>query len=213
MPSDIFEFWSQMRRGEKIHPADREVLARLDPKKHGFRLDCLPACFGGPLRTASLVLLWLSPGFQETDAIEADTEEGRDYYLRRWQGNEPLRGGPHSWIENRTRSFGDWRKLSDQVAILNIGAYHSATFNDYSALAALPSSRVCLDWAQSVLFREAETGRRIVICLRASSYWGLERGRQYGDGLFAPMVTRSGHLVRNDERERLIRLVKARVSA
>jgi hypothetical protein len=60
---DIFEFWSQIGRGEKIHPADRSAFARMDAKRHGFRLDCLPAAFGGRLRDAPVVMLYLSPGF------------------------------------------------------------------------------------------------------------------------------------------------------
>jgi hypothetical protein len=34
----------------------------------------------------------------------------------------------------------------------------------YASLLALPSSRVSMEWAQSVLFPQAEAGRRIVIC-------------------------------------------------
>ena len=49
---DIFEFWSQIGRGENVHPADRKVFDRMDPKRHGFRLDCLPSSFGGRLREA-----------------------------------------------------------------------------------------------------------------------------------------------------------------
>jgi hypothetical protein len=30
------------------------------PEKHGFELDCLPGCFAGPLKTASVVLLYLT---------------------------------------------------------------------------------------------------------------------------------------------------------
>jgi len=52
---DIFEFWSQIKRGETVHPADREVFARINPEKHGFQLDCLPASYGGKLKTAPVV--------------------------------------------------------------------------------------------------------------------------------------------------------------
>ena len=50
-------------RGENVHPVDRKVFERMDPHKHGFRLDCLPSSFGGRLRDAPVVLLYLSPGF------------------------------------------------------------------------------------------------------------------------------------------------------
>ena len=67
MTVDIFEFWSQIGWGENVHPADRKVFDRMDPHKHGFRLDCLPSSFGGLLRDAPVVLLYLSPGFGEQD--------------------------------------------------------------------------------------------------------------------------------------------------
>jgi hypothetical protein len=212
MPQDIFDFWSQIRRGEKIHPADKHVFRRMNPERHGFQLECLPACFAGPLRTAQVVLLYLSPGFDEAEIARAKTKECRDLYFRRWKGNEPLSDSSTSWFKSRTRNFGDWENVRHKVAILNIGAYHSKTFNDYSVLAALPSSRVSLEWAQNKLFPEAEAGKRIVICMRSASYWGLEQGKSYRGSLFAPLVNRSGHLIRDDKRERLIELVRERLS-
>jgi hypothetical protein len=50
-------------------------------KRHGFRLGCLPAAFGGRLRDAPVVLLYLSPGFSNADLAAAKTEEGKDYYV------------------------------------------------------------------------------------------------------------------------------------
>ena len=88
MTQDIFEFWSQIDRGEHIHPADKIVFDRMRPKQHGFRLDCLPGCFGGRLRDAPIVLLYLSPGFSDRDVADAKTKEGKDYYYRRYRGYE-----------------------------------------------------------------------------------------------------------------------------
>jgi hypothetical protein len=68
-----------------------------------------------------------------------------------------------------------------------------------------------MEWAQSVLFPEAEAGRRIVICMRSAPYWGLDPGRRYGKCLFAPLVNRSGHLIKNDDNRRLIKLVRPRI--
>lgn len=149
-----------------------------------------------------MVLLYLSPGFRPQDATDALKPEVQDYYFRRWQGEEPL-PEDSPWAKSRTKDFGRWNDIRNKVAILNIGAYHSKTFNDYSVLASLPSSRVSIEWAQSYLFPEAEARRRIVICLRASSFWGLERGRTYGN-LFAPEVTRAGFLVRSKAKHQLI---------
>src|SRR5690348_6562988 len=91
-PESIFNFW-RIPCGTKVHPADVEVFKRLDPKRHGLQLQCLPASFAGPLRKAPLVLLFLSPGFKEKERDEADakTRAGREFYHRQWQGNEPLR--------------------------------------------------------------------------------------------------------------------------
>jgi hypothetical protein len=138
--------------------------------------------------------------------------EYRDLYFRRWQRNEPLSDSYTNWFKSRTRSFGEWDNVRHKVAILNIGAYHSKTFKDHSVLAALPSSRVSLEWAQSERFPKAEVGKRIVICMRSASYWGLEYGKQYHGCLFAPLVNRGGRLIRNNKRERLIELVRAKLS-
>jgi hypothetical protein len=211
--TDIFEFWSRMKRGERIHPADKEVFDRINPEKHGFELDCLPACFAGRLKTAKVVLLYLSPGYGQADANDAKTEEGKDYYFRRWQGDEPFRAtGPGvSWVESKTKIFGDYEMARNHFALLNIGAYHSPTLKDYGSLLALPSSRVSLSWAQETLFPEAEAGKRIVICLRSAAYWGLDVGREDKGTLFAPAFNRSGHLLKGAQRDKIIELVKKRI--
>jgi hypothetical protein len=103
--TDIFEFWSQIGRGENVHPADRKVFDRMDPQKHGFRLDCLPSSFGGRLRDAPVVLLYLSPGFGDQDLIDAQTDEGKDYYVRRWRGYEPIRDIKSNWMLSRNQEF------------------------------------------------------------------------------------------------------------
>jgi hypothetical protein len=119
MPPDIFEFWSRMPRGANIHPDDQPIFDRLNPKKHGFQLGCLPASFNGPLRTAGLILLYLSPGFEGHEVRDAKTPEWQDYYFRRWQGNEPIRADA-SWVKSRTAYFGNWEDLRHS-AVLNIG--------------------------------------------------------------------------------------------
>jgi hypothetical protein len=210
---DIFEFWSQIARGEHIHPADKRVFSRMRPEKHGFRLDCLPGCFGGRLRDAPVVLLYLSPGFGEQDVIDAKTDERKDYYVRRWRGYEPIRNIESNWMLSRTRDFGDYNAVKDKIALLNIGAYHSVDVRSFASLLALPSSRVSLGWAQDVLFPDAEAGKRIVICMRSASYWGLEQGRKYDGTLFAPKVNRSGYLIKNDDKRGLVDIVRNRLAS
>jgi hypothetical protein len=189
----------------------------MEPKKHGFSLECLPAAFGGRLRTAPVVLLYLSPGLSAADIADANTDEGKDYYLRRWSGDEPMRdlGGATGtpWMASRTKRFGSYDVVKDKIALFNIGAYHSKDVKSYAALTALPSSRASLDWAQNVLFPAAEGGERIVVCMRSAGYWGLETGRRYGAGLFAPRVTRQGHFIKDRENGKLIELVRTRLNS
>src|SRR5258705_8680792 len=144
----------------------------MNPERHGFKLNCLPGCFAGPLKTASVVLLYLSPGYSEADEADAKSNKGKDYRFRSWKGHEPFRNtGPgESWLSSRTRNFCDYETVRNKFAILNIGAYHSKNLKDYGSLLALPSSRVSLAWAQETLFPEAEAGKRIVICMRSAAY-------------------------------------------
>jgi hypothetical protein len=205
---DIFEFWSLIGRGENVHPADRSVFARMNPIKHGFRLDCLPSSFGGRLGDAPVVPLYLSPGFGDQDVNDAQTEEGKDYYVRRWAGYEPIRDIKSNWMLSRTKHFGDYDTVRNKIALLNIGAYHSVDVKSFGSLLALPSSRVSLGWAQDVLFPDAEAGKRVVICMRSACWWGLAQGRKYEGGLFAPQVNRSGYLLKNEANDRLVELVQ-----
>ena len=208
--TDIFSFWAVVRRSDRVHAADRDVFARV--KNHGFDLKCLPGCFGGKLRTAPVVLLYLSPGWSKQDRIEAKSKKVQDYYMHRRGGHEPFRteGAGTKWVKSRTKCFGDWDRIGSKIAILNIGAYHSKSFTDAPLLAALPSSRVSIEWAQEVLFPQAMAGKRVVICLRAARFWGLEVGRQYGRSLFAPHVTRAGHMMHGAMRGRIIEAVKTK---
>jgi hypothetical protein len=212
--TDIFKFWSDMKRGERIHPSDKEVFGRMNPEKHGFELDCLPASFAGRLKTASVVLLYLSPGYSKADVTDAQTEETKDYYFRRWQGDEPFRDkGPGvSWVTSRTKIFADYAAVQKHFALFNIGAYHSKNLKDYASMLALPSSRVSLSWAQETLFPEAEAGKRIVICLRSAAYWGLDVGCEYRGTLFAPPCNRGGYLLNGAQREKIIELVRKRIA-
>jgi hypothetical protein len=201
---DIFQFWQSVPPSDHIHPADREVFARVSGDY--FSQNALPGCYMGPLRIAPIVLLFLSPGASEEDE---PTEPLIDWHLRTRAGMEPLiskslHASAFRWWTTRTKFLErSIEERAQKVAILNIGAYHSKTFEAHGLLAALPSSRVALDWAQNVLFRQAEAGERVVICLRAAKYWGLEAGREYSGTLFAPRVTRGGHIL-HAAREKIV---------
>jgi hypothetical protein len=211
MSQDIFEFWSEVAPGERVHPRDRYAMQRVE---HGFDLRCLPACYGGPLRTAPVVLLYLSPGLKQEDIDEADTPEGQARYVARRTGHQPLRGPQEhvaawQWWSQRTKQFGPWEQLRDKVAVFNISGYHSARFMHPHVLAALPSCRVSIGWAQDVLFPQAERGKRVVICMRSARYWGLGTAARYGQSLFVPPVNRGGHMLQSTIRDDVIAAVRA----
>jgi hypothetical protein len=73
---------------------------------------------------------------------------------------------------------------------------------DGALLSKLPSSQVAMNWAVSHLFVQARARKRVVICMRATKRWGLTSGNHDG-WLFAPRVTRGGHMF-NDENRQLI---------
>lgn len=208
--TDIFKFWSMIGKAETIHPLDQPIFDRLN-NSHGFDLRCLPCNFGGRLRTAPIVLLYLSPGFSETDVRIARSKDGRERYVKQRTGRLGFTDDhpeAASWRRARLAWLGEPDAIRGKVAIANIGAYHSRTFADHHVLAALPSSRAMLDWTQSVLFPQAERGDRMVVCLRAANIWGLEAGRRYGKALFAPQTTRSGHMQRGQLRDSIERMAR-----
>jgi hypothetical protein len=211
MTENIFRFWAKIKRHEKIHPADRDVFDRVGRRGHGLDLRCLPGCFGGPLRNAPVVLLFLSPGFGPQDLKDARTSQGQARYAEQRKGYLKLRARTehpdgHKWLVSKTKAFGiEFEKLRRKIAVLNIGAYHSKEFKDYPLLAALPSSRVSLEWAQNKLFPQAIRGERVVICLRAAHFWGLAEGKTYGRSLFAPSVTRGGHMRKKTRKQNKMR--------
>jgi hypothetical protein len=208
--ANIFKFWSKIGQADTIHPLDRPVFDRLKDS-HGFDLRCLPSNVAGKLRTAPVVLLYLSPGFADTDVRIAKSREGQEHYLKQRTGNEgfdDLNPAAARWRKARLRWLGEPSVVNERVAIANIGAYHFKAFTDHHILAALPSSRAMLDWAQAVLFPQAERGERMVVCMRAANFWGLEAGRRYGKSLFAPHTTRGGHMKRGKLRDEIEREAK-----
>ena len=135
MTIDLFEFWSACSPTDRIHPTDRDVFDRLKDS-HGFDLQCLPCCFMGPLKTAPVVLLYLSFGLDDEDLVEATCERGRDRYMKMRLGTQPLPGPDEhriawTWWTSRTKCFGGkWQDLRTKIATLEICAYHSRKFRD-----------------------------------------------------------------------------------
>lgn len=212
MSRDIFQFWSEIPDDVFEHPEDRLVLQRV---KHNFARDCLPGAYRGRLRTAAVVLLFLSPGLDSGDAAHCSTPEGRNYYARQRTGEcnlpeEEEHPSAYKWLTRIFRQFDiDYEEARPNVATLNIGAYKSKSFDDWPMLAALPSSRVALDWAQSVLFPEAEAGKRVVVCLRAPKFWGL--GGEPVVSLYCPACGRDAVMRHGPMRERIKAAVKVTI--
>jgi len=142
--------------------------------------------YTGRLRTAAVVLLFLFPGLDSNDTTHCGTQQGRHYYASQRTGecdlpDEKEHHAAYKWLTKIIGQFDiEYEQARSTVATLNIGAYKSKTFDDWHMLAALPSSRVGLDWAQSVLFPQAEAGERVVVCLRSPKYWGLKSGKSVG---------------------------------
>ena len=135
--------------------------------------------------------------------------------MRKYKGDEQFldpSGGGSPWFASRTKCFGPWETVRHYISVLNIGAYNSKTFEDAPLLAALPSSRMSLSYAQEVLFPQAMAGERVVVCMRAARFWGLDTGKREGEALFAPEVTRGGFMKRNEMREEVIEVVKAAIA-
>ena len=195
---DIFDFWAEMPSGARIHPRDAAVLQRAE---HRFEKDGLPCPFMGPLRTAPVVLLFLSPGFDEGARSHAASDASRTWSREQRSGRQPLPSKEQNepgwkWWTDTVRQFDIVEDVARyRIAFLNISAYPSASFWDWPMLCALPSCRVMLEWTQGVLFPQAEVGDRTVVCMRSAPYWGLGKDALVGRALFAPSVTRRGHLL------------------
>jgi hypothetical protein len=209
---DLFQFWSEISDDAFEHPEDRHVLQRVETK---FARNCLPQAYRGRLRTAAVVLLFLSPGLDSGDAAHCSTPKGRLYYAHQRGGEcdlpeENEHPSAYKWLTKILRQFDiDYEEARSSVATLNIGAYKSESFVDWPMLAALPSSRVALDWAQSVLFPRAEAGERVVVCLRSPRYWGL--GGEPVGSLFCPPCGRNAFMNHCEMRERVKVAVKTAI--
>ena len=212
--ADIFDFWAACPEQAETHPCDAKVFSRVD---HGFDLNVPPIAYTGPLRTAPVVLLFLSPGLGPADREHAETNDGRAWYQTQRSGHALMptkeeHAGAWTWWSRIVRQFGiEPMQVRDKLAILNIGAYHSEGFHDWHMLTALPSSRAAVNWAQCVLFPRAEAGERIVVCLRSAKLWGLRKSECNGGTLYAPKHGRGGIMDNGPLREEISARVRERI--
>jgi hypothetical protein len=212
---DLFDFWSGLAADAHSHPEDGPVLQHF---LNCFQRECPPSPCLGPLKTAPVVLLFLNPGFSDPfDLNHAKEERGQSYYRQQRSGvanlsTENEHGPAWKWWTTIVKQFeiGEPNQLIDKIAFLNIAPYKSEDFKAWHMLAVLPSSRVCLQWAQSVLFPQARAKDRVVICLRSAKYWGL--GKSEGH-LFVPKTTMSGFMHKDEVRAEIVRAVQSTLSA
>ncbi|MCP1998632.1 hypothetical protein [Nitrobacter winogradskyi] len=207
---DIFEYWKDVDPRTLVHPEDRPFF---DSNKHRLCLSCLPVPYYGPLKTAKIVLLYLNPGLTQRDIVAASDPTEQDFFWRQRQGYEYLRDQEgrkeKSWWFLRTKYFGlETEFIRKNLAVVQLCAYHSQSFKDWSLLTKLPSCKVAFEWTQNFLIPQAKRGERIVVCLRSPKYWGLEAGRKYEGQLFSPKTTRQG-LALLSERAELVPAIKA----
>lgn len=203
---DIFDFWKGVGPQVKVHPSDEPIFKQAgssDP----FKLECLPTPFYGPLRTASVVLLYSNPGFSQKDVEAGNDPSEQGFYHKQRQGNESLRSQigltKKSWWVSRTKRIcADPEFLRSRLAVLELCPYHSTEFKNVKLVKQLPSYNVALNWAHSELFPRARAKQIVVICLRAAKHWRLQENSNDGF-LFVPKVNRSGHMLK-DGREVVI---------
>jgi hypothetical protein len=211
---DIFKFWQGLTGDDaRVHPADKNVLTRV---KHHFEDRCFAEPFRGPLRTAPVVLLFLAPGLHERDLVHSPDADA--FYSRQRTGrcdlpSEEEHKTARDWAIQVIKQFDvDYESVRSKFAFLNIAPYRSPRFHDRNMLAALPSARVALGWAQTVLFPEAEDGNRTVVCLRSPTYWGFDKGERYGKSLFAPECNRAGRMHNGKTRDEAVSAVRRAIS-
>jgi hypothetical protein len=214
--SSLFDFWAQIAPDASQHPEDRAILKRVGTS---FDFRCLPSPIVGRLQNAPVVLLFLSPGLDEADVAHAATEQGRNHYADQRSGygylpSEEEHSSAAAWLKKIVKQFDiDYADARSAIAVLNLGAYKSKTFDDWHMLSALPSSRRALDWAQSYLFPQAMANERVVVCLRSAKYWGLDKGSTEEGHLYAPQHSRSGFMIANEMRTRVKDAVQRAVVA
>jgi hypothetical protein len=208
----LLQFWAKAIPSLQVHPDD---VAALDDKRHKHKLarDVLVGPWMGPLRSAPVVLLTLNGKLAGVgvEQREATIPSAREEMARNLLGDAPLpdwrfnRGG-REWTEGHFPQFGiTYESAAPKVAFINLIAYRSAEGGKDMRMAdRLASSRIVRAWARDTLFPEAEAGERVVVCLcqaRGCDAWGLDYGTKRGQTLFAPHVTRRGHIFLDERGE------------
>src|SRR5262249_34503233 len=165
---DFLRFWEKVKPSLHIHPDDAMALKS---HRHALELGALVGPFMGPVRSAPVVLLTLNGGFNGAEIAEAKVQSARDEMAYNLGGNAPLptfATNPKGrvWAEARLRQFGlNYQNAGSKVAFINLIPYRSSegSKDKKRMIPHLASSRIVLAWACDTLFREAESGKRVVV--------------------------------------------------
>lgn len=187
---DLVNFWQELPDGGYIHPADQPVM---DGNSHNLERDHVPTPWSGPILNARIFLLYTNAGIsKENDLVNPDWEQSqRDYenILREnlngvttnytfTEGYRERDGGAN-WLESRLRHVFSNDQIIQNiiirnlVAVLDLVAYRSSTFNDDHIINALTSSRAILATVHDELLPLAERGEIFVACMRRYRNWGI----------------------------------------
>lgn len=209
---DFLQFWAKAIPSLQVHPDDDIALKS---HRHTLELDTLVGPFMGPVRTAPVVLLTLNPGSSGVEQNEAKMPDVRELVARNPGGEAPLptfETNPEGlkWTASRLAQFGlSYEVAKLKVAFVNLMPYRSkAGAKDMRMSGCLESVRLVRAWARDTLFREAEAGNRVVVCLRSAREWGLEPDSQRGRSLFTPKFPRGGFMFHGPVRDKVSMTVR-----
>jgi hypothetical protein len=198
--NDILQFWTRAT-DLQVHPDDSVAL---NTHTHNFELRCLVGPWWGPIRTAPIVLLFLNPklGNNGAEINEAQTPAMREKIIANLRGDAPLPDFENwtgrKWAESHLKQFGlSYRAAASKVAFVNLMPYRSTEgTKDRHMIKHLTSARLILAWARDTLFREADLGERVVVCLRSNQDWGRTRKANRGGYTFLDKREEIGKAVR-----------------
>lgn len=208
---------------EYIHPKDKKIIDKLNkiecknidlylnnsnnyainPKYDSYiHSKLLPSPYCGDLRNAKVFILFLNPGFEESNYIDennndvieavkgtvAQNFENKIFDSYKQFSFNPLfsnTDGAH-WIRKKfdgiikkfsqdtDKDYIEARKIfANNIAMLELFPYHSRTFNlNKETLNKLDSCKLMKKYVDSLKLR-AENNEILLICLRSASRWGL----------------------------------------
>lgn len=187
----------------------------LDPGKQFF-LNLIPAPYTGPIRTASVYLLLLNPGFSSLDLFAEEREPKlRRRLIRNLSGNTPnLSFDPKfHWTGGFRWTLSKFRKLIDvisterrlytpkekldffanQIAILELVPYHSPSFPlSPTEFNNLQSVELMKDFVEKFVIPRAKADECTVVITRKVKEWGVGRGKNVI--LYGPGEARGAHI-------------------